>query len=187
MTASVFTWKGGKKKSKGAVTALALGNYSRIIPIFTNGTHTDPQTHTHTQSFTAYDWLRPYTNFLPLITIKIVTLVFMQHKRTRAELRMARLFIVVLMTKGPSITGAYVEPDLCQWWQRLVSSQQIGTTCISKIKLHWPKCQYRQHIETSETSTSTQSALLHRATSKSHAYCKLMGILIIQCLTESGK
>lgn len=85
------------------MTVLALGNYTRSIPSYTDR-HT--LTHkTHTQSFTLYDWLSSYTNFLPLITIKIVTLVFMQHKHTRAELRMARLFIVVVLTKGPSIEG----------------------------------------------------------------------------------
>lgn len=73
-------------------------------------------THTHTQSSTLYDWLSPYTHFLPLITIKLVTLVFMQNKHTRAELRMACLFIVVMLTKEPSITRAYVQPDLC-WWR----------------------------------------------------------------------
>lgn len=34
---------------------------------------------------------------------------------------MAHLFIVVLMTKGPSITGPYVQPDLWQWRQASVS------------------------------------------------------------------
>ncbi len=78
-------------------------------------THTGLQTHTHQHTkFTLYDWLSPPI-FLPLITIKIVTLLFMQHKHTRAELRMARLFIVVMLTKGPSITEAYVQPDLCRW------------------------------------------------------------------------
>lgn len=77
--------------------------------------------HTHTQSSTLSDWLSPYTHFLPLITIKLVTLVFMQNKHTRAELRMACLFIVVMLTKEPSITRAYVQPDLCWWRWRLGS------------------------------------------------------------------
>lgn len=84
---------------KGPVTVLALESNTRSISSYANR-------HTSAQSFTAYDWLRPYTNFLPLITIKIVTLVFMQHKHTGAGLRMAHLFIVVVITKGPSMTGA---------------------------------------------------------------------------------
>ena len=90
---------------------LALDNYTGSI-----SSYADPHTHSHTL---IHDWLGPYTNSLPLITIKIVTLVFMQHKHTRAELRMARLFIVVLLTKGPSMMGAYVQPDLCRWRWRL--------------------------------------------------------------------
>lgn len=77
------------------VTMLALNCYTRSISAYTNSY---TQTHSHSRSL--FDWLSLYTNFLPLITIKIVTLVFMQHKHTRAELRMARLFIVVVLTKG---------------------------------------------------------------------------------------
>ena len=61
----------------------------------------------------------------------------MRDKHTTAELRMARLFIVVVSTKGPSIPGAYVQPDLCQWriearlflWTEY---WQIGSTCHIK-------------------------------------------------------
>lgn len=82
MTAPLFTWRG--KKSKGLWLCLPLDNYIRSISTCTDR-HTLINPPTHTESFTAYDWLRPYTSFLPLITIKIVTLVFMQHKHTRAE------------------------------------------------------------------------------------------------------
>lgn len=77
----------------------------------THGAYVATHTHTHTL-VTLSDWLSPSTNFLPLITIKLVTLVSMRNKHTRAGLRMARLFIVAALTKEPPITRAYGQPDL---------------------------------------------------------------------------
>lgn len=79
----------------------------------------------HTQQFVqVHNWLSPDTNFPPLITIKIVTLVFMHHKHTHTELRMARLFVVVVLTKVLWMEEDYVQLDL--WAGRSRSSPATG-------------------------------------------------------------
>lgn len=68
---------------------------------------THQQTHigaTNTHSIILRDWLSAYARFPPLITIKVVTLVFRQNTKSRGELRMACLFIVVALTKEAPTT-----------------------------------------------------------------------------------